>query len=211
MIKIIGCPKPQRHPVKTTSWGQGSGRFVDPHVCVPPETPRVPSADCPPRASPLSSLHFRASLGMKKEPDRAEGIQRHQTINPWLNPWSSRAQLWAQQTPWLLCPSGCSHLSLGAPSPGRSIPPAAARGDPLHPTEILAPASEADGDKDKTTPSLINKGPDSAASIRQAIPEPARPSPATKRLHAGIAAGIRQPARGTGSGKRRALLASPFT
>lgn len=105
-----------------------------------------------------------------------------------------------------------AHTFPWAPRPlGAAPTPAAARGDPQHPTEILAPASVADGDKDRTTPSLINKGPDSAASIRQATPEPARPNPATKRLHAGIAAGIRQPARGTGSGKHRAVLASPFT
>lgn len=129
-----------------------------------------------------------------------------ETINPWLNPWSSRAQLQAQQTQGSCAPSGCPHFP-----PGAAPTPAAARGYPQHRTEILAPASVADGDKDKTTPSLINKGPDSAASIRQAIPEPARPKPATKRLHAGIAAGIRQPARRTGSGKHGALLAPPFT
>lgn len=105
-----------------------------------------------------------------------------------------------------------AHIFPWAPHPlGVAPTPAAARDDPQHPTEILAPASEADGDKDKTTPSLINKGPDSAASIRPAIPEPARPKAATKRLHAGMAGGIRQPGRGVGSGEHRAASASPFT
>lgn len=105
-----------------------------------------------------------------------------------------------------------AHTFPWAPHPlGVAPTPAAARGDPQHLTEILAPASEADGDKDKTTPSLINKGPDSAASIRPAIPEPARPKAATKRLRAGIAAGIRQPARGVGSGERGAQSSLGFS
>lgn len=63
---------------------------------------------------------------------------------------------------WVPTPSpGAPHPQGGAPTP------AAAQGNPQHPVEILAPASVADGDKDKTTPPLINKGPDSAASIRQ--------------------------------------------
>lgn len=106
---------------------------------------------------------------------------------------------------------GCPYLPLGTPSPGVAPTPAATRGDLQHPIEILALASIADGDKDKTTPLLINKGPDSAASIRQAMPEPARPNPATKQLRAGIATRIRQPACGLGSGKCGSVPASPFT
>lgn len=209
LIKIIGCPKPPRHPVKTTSWGQGSGRFVDPHVCVPPETPRMPSVQCPPRASPLPCF-----VGPAERRRRNQTEQRGETPDnkSMAKPVVLKSPVLGSRDPIAALPPRGAHTFPWAPhSLGVEPTPAAARGDPQHPTEILSPASEADGDKDKTTPSLINKGPDSAASIRQAIPEPARPNPATKRLRAGIAAGIRQPGRGEGSGEHGAALASPFT
>lgn len=166
----------------------------------------------PPTPSIISFLPCRVSPKTEEEPDGPQGRWRHQTIKPWLKPRSSTVQLWAWQTSSLLCPTQGAHTFPQAPhSLGRAPTPAAAPGHPQHPVEILAPASVLDGDKDKTTPPLINKGPDSAASIRQAIPEPPRPKPATKQLRAEIATSIRQPARGMGSGKHGSVPASPFT
>ena len=172
-----------------------------------PKTPHMPSECHPPAATALSCFLGPAPRRRRKEMeqrgDRSTRQYNHGQIH---GPQQSSSGLGRPRRS--SAPLGVPTPFPGTPSPGGSTRAGCTRGHPQHPVEILALASIADGDKDKTTPWLINKRPDSAASIRQAIPEPARPNP---QLRAGIAARVRQPARGAGSGKRRSVPASPFT